>query len=91
MAEGIYWNPLLETLPRERLRELQFKKFKRILQWAYDHSPFYRRLYQEAGLEPGDIKSFEDIARVPKVDKGMLREVQRRPPFPYGDILAVPL
>ncbi|HDI11196.1 MAG TPA: phenylacetate--CoA ligase family protein, partial [Candidatus Acetothermia bacterium] len=56
MAEGIYWNPLLETLPRERLRELQFKKFKRILQWAYDHSPFYRRLYQEAGLEPGDIK-----------------------------------
>ncbi len=91
MAEGIYWNPLLETLPRERLRELQFKKFKRILQWAYEHSPFYRRLYQEAGLEPGDIKSFEDIARVPKVDKGMLREVQRRPPFPYGDILAVPL
>ena len=91
MAEGIYWNPLLETLPRERLRELQFKKFKRILQWAYDHSPFYRRLYQEAGLEPGDIKSFEDIARVPKVDKGMLREAQRRPPFPYGDILAVPL
>ncbi len=85
------WNPLLETLPRERLRALQLKKFQRIFAWAYDNSPFYRRLYQEAGIEPGDIKNFEDIKRVPKTDKGMLREVQSRPPFPYGDILAVPL
>ncbi len=89
--QASYWNPLLETLPRERLRALQLKKFQRIFTWAYDNSPFYRRLYQEAGLEPGDIKTFEDIKRVPKTDKGMLREVQSRPPFPYGDILAVPL
>jgi len=86
-----YWNPLIETLPVERLRALQLKKFKRVLQWAYDNSPFYRRIYKEAGLEPGDIKTHEDIRRVPKVEKGMLREVQTREPFPYGDILAVPL
>jgi len=88
---SIYWNPILERMPRERLQELQLRKFKRILRWAYERSPFYRRLYQEAGLEPEDIRSFEDIRRVPKVEKGMLREVQQRPPFPYGDILAVPL
>lgn len=86
-----YWNPLIETLPMERLRELQLKKFKRVLEWAYDHSPFYRRIYKEAGLEPGDIKTHEDIRRVPKVEKDMLREVQSRGPFPYGDILSVPL
>lgn len=91
MKDGRYWNPLLETMPQEKLRELQFKKFKKILQWAYEHSPFYRRLYQGVGLEPGDIRAFEDIRKVPKIDKGMLREVQQREPFPYGDILAVPL
>lgn len=87
----IYWNPILETLPQEKLQALQIKKFRRILEWAYNNSPFYRRLYQEAGLEPGDIKSLEDIREVPKIDKGMLREGQQRGPFPYGDILAVPL
>jgi phenylacetate-CoA ligase len=86
-----YWNPFIETMPVERLRELQLKKFKRALHWAYENSPFYRRLYAEAGLEPGDIKTHEDIRRVPKVEKGMFREVQTREPFPYGDILSVPL
>ncbi len=34
--KDIYWNPLVETLPLEKLRELQVKKFKRILEWAYE-------------------------------------------------------
>ncbi len=91
MKESKYWNPVLETLPREKLQQLQFKKFQRILRWAYDNSPFYHRLYSSAGLEPGDIKTYEDIQRVPKTDKAMLREIQGKDPFPYGDILAVPL
>jgi phenylacetate-CoA ligase len=86
-----YWNAYLETLPQEKLRELQLGKFKRIVKWAYNNSPFYRKLYKDAGIEPGDIKKFEDIAKVPKTDKGMLRDVQQREPFPYGDMLAVPL
>lgn len=93
MAENIrtYWNPVLETLPEGRLRELQLKKFKRIVSWAYENSPFYRKLYSDAGMEPGDIKVFEDIRKIPKTDKGMLRQVQENPPFPYGNILSVPL
>ena len=87
----IHWNQVIETLPREKLRELQLKKFKRIMEWAYGNSPFYRSLYQAAGIEPGDIRTLDDIRRVPKIDKGMLRDVQSRDPFPYGDILAVPL
>lgn len=91
MNDGNYWNPILETLPQERLRELQFRKFQRILYWAYEHSPFYRRFYRDAGLEPGDVKTFDDIRKVPKTDKSMLRAIQGKEPFPYGDILAVPL
>jgi len=86
-----YWNPVLETLPREKLMELQLKKFKNIVRWAYDHSKFHRRLYQDAGLEPGDIKTWDDIRKVPKVEKAMMREIQRKDPFPYGDMLCVPL
>jgi phenylacetate-CoA ligase len=63
------------------LRELQLKKFKTILQWAYDHSRFHRRLYGKVGLEPGDIKTFDDIRLVPKVEKAMKksRPSSRRP------------
>ncbi len=90
-TEQEYWNPLLETLPQERIRRLQFKKFKRIFQWVYDHSKFHRALYEKAGIKPGDIRSFEDIRHIPKVEKAMMRDVQRKPPFPYGDALCVPL
>jgi len=86
-----YWNPLLETLPREKLRELQLRKFQRIFKFAYDNSPFYNRLYREAGLEPGGIKTFDDIRKVPKTQKAALREIQGKEPYPYGSILAVPL
>jgi len=89
--ESEYWNPVLETLDPEKLRSLQLAKFKRIFAWAYDRSRFHRRLYDEAGIVPADIRTFEDIARVPKVEKSMMRGVQRKDPFPYGDALCVPL
>ncbi len=87
----IYWNPYLETLPRERLRDLQLRKFRRIFKWAYDHSRFHRRLYEEAGITPDDIRTFDDIRHVPKVEKSMMRDIQLKDPFPYGEALCVPL
>lgn len=85
------WNPLLEAMPRDRLRELQLKKFQRLVRWAYERSPFYRRLYDQAGMSPGDIRSFADIARTPKMEKQMMRDIQGIDPYPYGDMLCVPL
>jgi phenylacetate-CoA ligase len=86
-----YWNPLLETLNREAIKELQLKKFKRIFRWAYDHSRFHRALYKKAGITPDDIRSLDDISRVPTVEKDMMRDIQRKDPFPYGDALCVPI
>ena len=91
MSGDIYWNPALETLPAEKLRQLQLRKFRRIFTWAYERSKFHRKLYSDAGIEPGDIKTFEDIRRVPKVEKSMMRAIQGKDPFPYGDTLCVPL
>jgi phenylacetate-CoA ligase len=86
-----YWNSFLETLPLEKLRAYQLRKFKKIASWAYQHSRFYRAFYDNAGINPQEIRTFEDIRRVPKVEKGMLRDAQRKDPFPYGDLLCVPL
>lgn len=86
-----YWNPYLETLPREKTEQLQLKKFRRIMGWAYERSRFHRSLYQSAGVRPEDIRSIEDVRAVPKVEKSMMLSVQRKDPFPYGDALCVPL
>ena len=86
-----YWNPVLETLPHERIREFQLKKFRKIFQWTYDRSKFHRKLYDDAGIKPQDIRSFKDIRKVPTVEKSMMRHIQGKDPFPYGDALCVPL
>ncbi len=86
-----FWNPVLESLPQEKLRILQLKKFRRIFKWAYERSGFHRALYDSAGIAPQDIRSFEDIRHVPVVEKSMMRDVQCKDPFPYGDALCVPL
>jgi len=69
MKNEEYWNPVLETLPPEKLQQLQLKKFKEIVTWAYEKSKFYHKLYNDAGLEPGDIRTFDDIKKVPKIEK----------------------
>ncbi|MFO8240564.1 MAG: AMP-binding protein [Dissulfuribacterales bacterium] len=86
-----YWNPAVETMPHSEIRRLQLRKFQRIFKWTYDNSRFHRRLYDQAGVRPSDIHSFDDIRRIPCVEKSMMRSVQRKDPFPYGDPLAVPL
>jgi phenylacetate-CoA ligase len=91
MKESPFWNSYLETIPREKLRRLQLQKFQRIFRWTYEHSRFHRRLYQKAGVVPEDIQTLEDIQYIPTVEKSMMRDIQRKEPFPYGDALCVPL
>jgi phenylacetate-CoA ligase len=86
-----YWNPVLETLGHEKIRKLQLEKFKRMFKWTYERSRFHRQLYDKAGVKPEDIRTFQDIRRIPTVEKSMMRDIQRKDPFPYGDALCVPL
>lgn len=63
---GRYHSLLLtERSSQEALRELQFQKLSVVLQHAYRWSPFYTRRFKEIGLAPGDIKTLEDIRRIP--------------------------
>jgi len=85
-----YWNPMLETLDPEATRALQLRKFRRVVSWVYERSRLYRRKYEAAGLRPEDIRTWEDVARVPLSAKDDYR-CQGIDPFPYGDTLCVPL
>ncbi len=74
-----------ETMKREDLRALQLKRLQEIVAYAYDRVPFYKKKYDEAGVKPSDIKSLEDIQKLPFVTKADLRDN-----YPYG-FLSVPL
>lgn len=88
-TESVYWNVYAETLPRESIRRLQLKNFKRMLTYARSHSAFYRRLYRD--IEPDSIRTFADIRALPLVEKNDLRAAQdHKEPFPFGELLGVP-
>lgn len=83
-----YWNPIIETLPREKLQEIELRRFREVLRWAKDQSPFYKKKLH--GIEPEDIRTMEDVAKVPMTEKDELRAAQEgKEPYLYGDLLAV--
>ncbi len=83
-----YWNRYLETLPREKIQQLQLKNFRRILQYAKDNTIFYNRHYKD--FDTDDIRTMDDVRRLPLVDKEDLRIAQdNKEPFPFGEMLGV--
>lgn len=86
-----FWNEPVETMPREKIKELQFRRFKEAFTWAYEKSGMYRALYDEAGVTPADIKTWDDIQKVPLAEKEHYRSAQAQDPWPYGKSLCVPI
>ncbi|MFH1623769.1 MAG: AMP-binding protein [Pseudomonadota bacterium] len=90
MAKGNdYWSKELETMPQDKLKEFQLEGLKKQLQHAYENSLYYRKSFDEAGVRPEDIKSFEDYQKgIPFISKPQIIEIQDQNP-PFGDLLAV--
>ena len=85
-----YWNPKIELLARRGLEELQLRRLRHTLQYAWDSSPFYRSLMKSRNLYPESFSSLEDFHdRFPITRRGDLDEDQRSHP-PYGTRLTVP-
>ncbi|MEW6448094.1 MAG: phenylacetate--CoA ligase [Bacillota bacterium] len=79
------WNAEVECMPREKLRALQLERLKATVRRVYEQVPYYRTKFKEAGLEPADIKSLDDLALLPFTAKEDLRNN-----YPFG-LFAVPL
>lgn len=85
-----FWNEAMETMSRDRLDALHLAKLQRLVTYAHDYSPFYRRRFDEAGVKPAHIRTLADYKRlVPVTDKKDFIELQQHRP-PYGDTLALP-
>jgi|Deesub1362A_J573_1020465.scaffolds.fasta_scaffold00060_27 phenylacetate-CoA ligase len=70
-----YFQPDLETLPAERLREIQLDRFRRMIRRAMEECSFYAELYRKEGVEPEEIRSLEDVRKVPLLDRERLRRI----------------
>ncbi len=85
-----YWNRYTETLSREKLNKIELKYFQDLVSYGKSRSNLYKEKLQ--GIEVGDIKTFEDIKKVPFTYKEELRRWQEDvEPFPYGGLLGVPI
>lgn len=84
-----YWNPKTELMSRDELTDLQLRKLKSMVAWAYQNSPFYHAKYAETGFEPGDLASLDDIAKLPFTTKQELLASQQTHPL-FGDFTAAP-
>ncbi len=62
------------ALPLEERRERQWRELCAIVAHAFHESPFYRQRFQQAGFEPGDLRSWDDLHRLPVLTKDDIRE-----------------
>jgi phenylacetate-CoA ligase len=83
-----YWNERLERMPRPELERHQLDRLREQLAYVGARSPFYRRKLDAAGVAPGEIRSLEDVRRLPFTEKDELRESQERCP-PWGDFACI--
>ena len=75
----------IETASRDELTALQLERLCNTLHHAYEHVALYRNKFEQAGIHPDDIKSLEDLARLPVTTKEDLRDQ-----YPFG-MFAVPM
>lgn len=84
MEKVIMFKPELETLSREALLDYQLGLFRKQMAYVYERAPMYKRKFDQAGVQLGDIKTIDDVQRVPFTVKEELRQSQEKYP-PFGD------
>ena len=79
-----YFDPEMETLSRPDIEALQLQRLQKTVRHCI-RSPFYKRRFEDIGLKPDDIRSLDDLRRIPFTTKQDLRDT-----YPFG-IASVPL
>ena len=74
-----YYQPEIETMPYEQLRQLQNERLLKQVQHVWDNVPYYRQKMEEKGVTPADIQSIDDLHKLPFLTKADLRDA-----YPYG-------
>ena len=74
-----YYQPEIETMPVDEIKALQNEKFMKQVKYVYENVPYYRNLMEKKGVKLEDIRSIDDIGKLPFLSKDDLREA-----YPYG-------
>ena len=80
-----YYQPEIECASREQITAWQNERLVPTVKRVYENVPYYRHLMEEKGVTPDDIRSIDDLHKLPFLTKEDLRQA-----YPYG-LLAVPL
>lgn len=80
-----YYSPEIETAPREKIVALQNERLAATVRRVYENVPFYRNKMEQAGVTPDDIRTIDDLHKLPFSYKQDLRDT-----YPYG-LFAVPM
>src|SRR6202451_3266456 len=84
-----YCDPVRETRPPDERDAAIAVRLREVMRHAYATSPFYRKKWDEAGIDPESIRTLEDFERVPCATKAECPPAQAAYP-PFGDYLCVP-
>jgi phenylacetate-CoA ligase len=85
MRDGYIWDVEAECMPARELRAVQSQRLCEVVRRAYENVPAYRKKLDDAGLTPQDIKTIDDLAKLPFTTKEDLRDN-----YPFG-LFAVPM
>ena len=81
----MFFQKEIETMSRPKLQELQLERLQYTVKYCYDNVPFYKKKLDDAGVSPDDIRSLDDIRRIPPTTKADLRDN-----YPFG-LFATPM
>lgn len=82
-VESWIYEPEYEKMPRDKLERLQEERFRKIVKYCYEKIAVYRRKFKEAGIKPDDIKTLDDLEKIPFTEKEDLRKA-----YPYEMLAA---
>jgi len=85
-----YYDQITETLPRDKLAALQLSKLQAMARELWGKNRFYTEKWTQVGMQPGDLKSLDDLARLPLTTKRQLMEDQAAR-GPFGGNLTYPI
>jgi len=74
-----YFQEEIECAPVEKLKEIQNEKLPKQVKHVWDNVPYYRKKMEEKGVTPDDIKSIDDLHKLPFLSKADLKAA-----YPYG-------
>ena len=80
----MFWDKKAECMSKDEKEKVQLERLQKTVKLAYENVEFYKKRFDEIGLKPEDIKTLEDIEKIPFTTKSDLREA-----YPLG-LLAVP-